>query len=123
MALLPDDPEEWTDEEWLAWLEEGDAAERAAAAAEGPDRPVLPSWRKGPVAAQFLAASMLAIGDAIYGPREEPAIVIQAPGEPPGDEGFDVQLDPEKPDESVIVVRPWLLHQDAAGHDGDGPPS
>jgi hypothetical protein len=119
MAMLPDDPEEWTDEEWLAWLEEGDAAERAAAAAR-PERPSLPTWRKGPVAAQFLAASMIAIGDAIYGPREEPAIIVQAPGEPPGDEGFDVQLDPEKPDESVILVRPWLLrhHEAHDGHDG-----
>lgn len=120
MAMLPDDPEEWTDEQWLLWLEEGDAAERADAAA-GPDRPTLPSWRKGPVAAQFLAASMLAIGDAIYGPREEPAIVVQAPGEPPGDEGFDVKLDPERPDESVIVVRPWLLHHESHGERNDGP--
>ena len=113
MAELPDDPQDWSDEEWLAWLEEGDAEERARqAAADADDRPALPSWRKAPVAAQFLAASMIGVAEAIYGPKEEPAIISEAPGEPPGDEGFDVHLDPDKPDESVIVVRPWLLRKD-----------
>jgi hypothetical protein len=106
---LPDDAEEWTDQQWLAWLEEGDAAERARVAAYG-ERPVVPSWRKAPVAAQFLAASMFAMHDVIYGPREEPAIVIEASGEPPNDEPLDVHLDPDHPEESVVIVKPWLLH-------------
>jgi len=105
---LPDDPEEWTDEQWLAWLEEGEAAERARQAAD--NRPALPSWRKGPVASQFLAASMIAVRDVIYGKREEPAIVIEASGDPPNDEPLDVHLDPDHPEESVVIVKPWLLH-------------
>ena len=111
MAEQPDDPQDWSDEQWLAWLEEGDAAERARAEAEG-DRPPTPSWRKAPIAAQFLAASMIGVAEVLYGPKEQPAIIAEVPGEPPGDEGFDVHLDPDKPDESVIVVRPWLLHKD-----------
>lgn len=111
LPLLPDDPDEWSDEQWLAWLEEGDAAERAAAAG-APDRPPLPTWRKAPIAMQFLAASMTAVGEAIYGRREEPAIVIEAAGDPPGDDGLDVQLDFEHPEASVVVVREWLLHHD-----------
>src|SRR6478672_7261857 len=31
LPLLPDDPNDWSDEEWLAWLEAGDAAEREGA--------------------------------------------------------------------------------------------
>ena len=110
MATLPDDPQDWTDEQWLAWLAEGDAEERARLEAEqDSDHPPLPSWRKAPIAAQFLAASMLGVAEAIYGPKDEPAIISEAPGEPPGDDGFELHLDPDKPDESVILVRPWLL--------------
>ena len=117
--MLPEDPEDWTDEQWLAWLEEGDAEERrrAEAGEDEPERPTLPSWRKGPLAAQFLAASMIGIAEAIYGKREEPAIIFEAQGEPPGDDGFDVHLDPDKPNESVVVIRPWLLR---GRGDGDG---
>lgn len=110
--LLPDDPEDWTDEQWLAWLEEGEAAERERQEA-APARPELPSWRKGPVATQFLAASMLAMHDVFYGKRDEPAIVVDAQGDPPDDEPLDVQLNPDHPEESVVIVRPWLLeHRD-----------
>lgn len=108
--LLPDDPESWTDEEWLAWLAEGDEEERRRRDAE-PDRPSLPSWRKAPIATQFLAVSMLAMHDVFYGQREEPAIVIDASGDPPGDEPVDVHLDPEHPEESVVIIRPWLFEQ------------
>jgi hypothetical protein len=107
MATLPDDPQDWSDEQWLAWLAEGDAEEQAKP--DTSDESRLPSWRKGPIAAQFLAASMLGVAEVLYGPKEEPAIIAEAPGEPPGDDGFEVHLDPDKPDESVILVRPWLL--------------
>jgi hypothetical protein len=113
LPLLPDDPDEWSDEQWLAWLEEGDAAERVEAASA--ERPALPTWRKGPIAMQFLAASMTAVGEAIYGRRDKPAIVIEAAGDPPGDDGLDVQLDFDHPEESVVVVREWLLRH----HDGE----
>jgi hypothetical protein len=109
--LLPDDPNDWTDDEWLAWLEEGDAAERDDSHA-GPERPVLPAWRKGPVAMQFLALSMRAVGEAIYGKRDEPAIVVDAPGDPPNDDDpLQVTLDFEHPEQSQVVVRKWLLRQ------------
>jgi len=111
MAMLPEDPEEWTDEQWLAWLAEGDAEEQAGGS-DDEARPSLPSWRRGPLAAQFLAASMIGVAEVLYGKKEEPAIVIEASGEPPGEDGFEVQLDPERPDESVVVIRPWLLHHD-----------
>src|SRR4051812_19886410 len=109
-VLLPDDPEDWTDEQWLAWLEEGEAAERER---QGPARPGLPSWGKAPVPPQSLAASMRAMHDVFYGKRDEPAIVVDAQGDPPGDEPLDVQLNPDHPEESVVIVRPWLLeHRD-----------
>ena len=110
MPPVPDDPNDWTDEEWLAWLEAGDAAERAGRSDEQ-DRPALPSWRKGPLAFQFLAASMTAIGEVIYGKKEQPAIVIEASGDPGEDDDLDVRLDFERPEDSIAIVRRSRLEQ------------
>ncbi|HET7489861.1 MAG TPA: hypothetical protein VFJ85_18180 [Acidimicrobiales bacterium] len=103
MASVPEDSKHWTDEQWLAWLAELDAAAEASEPDEH-DRPA-PRDRIG---ARMLAASMRGLAEAIYGPKDEPAIVIEASGEPPPD-GLDVTLDPDHPEQSVVVVRPWLL--------------
>lgn len=68
-----------------------------------------PSLKDG-LGAKMLAASMRGLQEAIYGPKDEPAIVIEAAGDPPDPEGLDVHLDPDHPEQSVVVVRPWLLH-------------
>ena len=107
--LLPDDPDDWSDEQWLAWLRAGDEAEQASAE---PARPPLPSWRKAPLAVQFLAVSMTVVGEAIYGRREQPAVVVDAPGDRPNDDGLDVRLDFEHPEQSVATVSRWRLSHD-----------
>ena len=114
MTAVPDDPEDWTDEQWLAWLAEGDLAVTEAPPA-APRRPSI----KGGLGARMLAASMRGLQEAIYGPQDEPAVVIEASGDPPDDEGLDVRLDPDHPDQSVVVVRPWLLRH---LNDGRGAP-
>jgi hypothetical protein len=106
---LPSDPNDWSDDEWIAWLEAGDAAEAESSAGGHDEERSLPTWRKGPIALQFLAASMTAVGEALYGKKEKPAIVIDAPGDPGDDDGLDVHLDYEHPEESIAIVRPWLL--------------
>ena len=55
---------------------------------------------------------MTVIGEAIYGKRDQPAIVVDAPGEPPNDDGLDVHLDFAHPEESVAVVSRWRLGPD-----------
>lgn len=106
MEPVPENPEDWTDEQWLAWLAEGDVVPPGA----GSEKAKLPrpSLRDG-LGAKMLAAGMRGLNDAIYGPKDEPAIVIEAAGDPPDPEGLDVQLDPDHPEQSVVVVRPWLL--------------
>ena len=60
---------------------------------------------------------MTAVGEALYGKKEQPAIIIQASGDPGDDEGMDVQLDPEHPEESVAILRRWRLEQLNGGAD------
>jgi hypothetical protein len=98
----PDDPEEWTDEEWLVWLEATDAEARA----EDRTRPVTRSARVVRSAGgQVLGQAMLGMAIGIYGKRDEIAIVAEAPSGPGEDEPFQVTLDPDHPERSSVVIR------------------
>jgi hypothetical protein len=104
----PEDPDEWTDEQWIEWLSETDR--------DVVDAPAAPpkSWRHARTARGVYGA-MLALHDVIYGEHDpEPAIVIEAAGDPPDPESVEVHLERDDPDESTVVVRPWLID-----HDGD----
>ena len=108
----PADPEDWSDEEWLAWLEAADAAGTGYDEVdEGDGRPMTPTGRLAETAmGQMLGAAMVGLGKALYGQKQdEVQIVVNADGEPHDPEGVEVHLDPDHPDESVVVVRPWLL--------------
>lgn len=97
----PSDPEEWSDQQWIAWLEETDAA-------TGDDhaRPVTALGRVAHSAGgSTLGHAMLAMANALYG-REQREIVIVAEGaQPDEDAPLTVHLDPEHPERSVVVVR------------------
>jgi hypothetical protein len=103
----PDDPEDWTDEQWLGWLEETDAEVIV-------DHAVRPGfWDRSAVEARTRrqAASALRVMHDLYhgiAPREEVAIVIEASGDPPSPDGIDVDLDPDDPAASTAVVHVHL---------------
>ncbi|MGH9165102.1 MAG: hypothetical protein ACRDZW_06260 [Acidimicrobiales bacterium] len=102
MTDPPDDPQDWTDEEWLAWLAEGDAE----AAGQDPGAAPGPAKLKQGAVGTVLGSAMLGLANAIYGPREEAAEVIQVAGGPPEPGWLDLHLDPDHPEDSVAVVRP-----------------
>ncbi len=97
----PQDPESWTDEQWISWLEATDDPDRAGDA--GAARPR--HWSRGRPAS-MLGAAMLGLHEVIYGPHgDEIVIVVDAGGEPPGDDLPEVHLDPEHPERSEVIVR------------------
>lgn len=51
-----------------------------------------------------LGAAMVGLHNAIYGEKEEAAIVMEAAGAPPNDD-FDLELDPDNPAASRVVVK------------------
>ena len=117
MTSWPGDAQDWSDEQWLAWLAATDALpEPDVGAPPGDDE--LPSWRKGRLGTQFVAAAMVGLAEAIYGPKEKPAIVVDASGDPPGDGALELSLDPDHPEDSVVVIRPWLLQNGGAADGG-----
>jgi hypothetical protein len=66
-------------------------------------------WRRRSVTGMLLTGIALGLREALEPKRDEPAIMAEAPGEPPGDKALDVSVDTDRPNESVLVIRPWLL--------------
>jgi hypothetical protein len=75
---------------------------------EGPVTP-LAKWRRRTAAGVVLSAVAIGLQEALEGEREIPSIVQPAPGAPPDDEPIDLYLDPDHPEATVAVIRPWLL--------------
>ncbi len=97
----PEDAEAWTDEEWISWLEATDDPDGHGAAG-----PVTPPHRSRRRPASMLGAAMLGLHEVIYGRHDdEIVIVVDAGGDPPGDDQPEVHLDPEHPERSEVIVR------------------
>jgi len=95
-ALVPpDDPDEWTHEQWCDWLQ--------ALEAEPDDDQPRPRRRTG-VGGSAMGAAMLGMEQAMYGKVAKPEMVIEA--EADGQDDGLVLLDPEDPSRSVITVDP-----------------
>ncbi|MGP8059948.1 MAG: hypothetical protein ACLP9C_09970 [Acidimicrobiales bacterium] len=97
----PADPEDWTDEQWLAWLDATDTEDTAPAprAARTPGARVVES-----PAGRVLGDAMLGLAYAVFGRQvDEVAIVAEGDSEPGDDEAFSVRLDPEHPERSVVI--------------------
>jgi hypothetical protein len=68
------------------------------------------SWRRRSTTGAVLTGIALGLRHALELKQDPPAIVQEAPGGPPADEEpFSVLLDGEHPNESVVVIRPWLF--------------
>jgi hypothetical protein len=99
----PANPEDWTDEQWIAWLEATDS--------EVPDaEPAQPVTRGARVVRStggvVLGAAMTGLAE-IFQESQEPEIVVVAEGPDQADEDadFTVTLHPDASGPSVVRVR------------------
>ena len=67
------------------------------------------SWRRRSVTGMLLTGIAFGLREALEPNPDKPPIIAEAPGEPPGDKAFDLNVDTDRPAESVVLVRPWLL--------------
>lgn len=100
----PADPEDWTDEQWIAWLKATDTE-------AGADEHAPPATSLGRIAhsagGHVVGQAMLGMANAIYGRRdEETVIVAEGPSDPGSDEPFTVHLDRDHPERSTVRFRP-----------------
>ena len=64
---------------------------------------------RGTAVGSVLAAGLLGLRDVIEPVRdEEVAIVQDYSGDPPFTEPIVLRLDPDHPEDSIVMVRPWL---------------
>ncbi len=95
----------------------GEAASGEAATdrggASGFDR-----WRRRSVTGTMMTGIALGLQEVFTGPKPEIAIVHEAPGGPPDeDQPIALSFDPDHPDRTVAVIRPWLLDPGGARPD------
>lgn len=58
----------------------------------------------------MLTTVALGLRHTLEEPGRQEAIVVEAPGEPPApDTPVELHFDPRGPDDTWVVVRPWLL--------------
>lgn len=97
----PEDANDWSDEQWIAWLKSTD-----------PDRPTDHDGTATTVASrvvhsrggQLLGQSMMGLARALYGqPDDKPAIVSDANSDPEDDQPFTLHLDHEHPERSIAI--------------------
>ncbi len=80
----PQDPDDWTEEQWREWL-----ANAPADPETGRAHPVTRMVRRGAV----LGAAMSAVDTALFGEREKPEIVAEVPGDALDDGALELDLD------------------------------
>ncbi len=102
----PVDPEDWTPEQWIAWLKATDEANDPATEQERPG----PSTTMGRIVSsgggQAIGSAMLGMAQAIYGVEEDEVVqVVKANTDLDDDEPFVVHLDPDHPERSTVTFR------------------
>lgn len=97
----PEDPEEWTAEQWIEWLKATDDPTQG----NGPVTPMGKITHSS--GGEVLGQAMLGLANAMFGAKEEEVVVVvDAGSEPDEDEPFTVHLDADHPERSSVVVRP-----------------
>jgi hypothetical protein len=83
--------------------------------------PKVEAWRKRSATGAILTGFALGLQQALETKRDEPGIVVQTSGDPPGDLPVEADFEYGRPRQSVVNIRPWLLEKNDAenGHAGD----
>ncbi|MDP9403860.1 MAG: hypothetical protein M3P85_11180 [Actinomycetota bacterium] len=106
MDQPPPDPQDWSDEQWLAWLEATDGeAPDAAGAAGAEEQPTVGERVRSSPAARGLGGAMVALHEIFYKPKEEDVVIVaDAGGDPPNPDALKLDLDPDHPEASTATV-------------------
>ena len=72
--------------------------------------PCLGPWRRRTASGVVLTTVALGLRHVLEDRAGGEAIVVEAPGQPPApDTPVELHFDPRGPDDTWVVVRPWLL--------------
>lgn len=75
-----------------------------------PSHPCLGPWRRRTASGAVVGAVALGLRNSVDERGADEAVVADAPGDPPDpDTPLDLHFDPRGPEDTWLVVRPWLL--------------
>jgi hypothetical protein len=106
----PENADDWSNEEWLEWLKATDTAD-VPNEVDG-DRITAPRVVHS-TGGQVLGQAMIGLANALYGPRDDNAAIIEEASEPEPDEPFTLHLDPDHPERSSVVFKPATREPEA----------
>lgn len=78
------------------------------------------SWRKRSATGAILTGFALGLQQVFEPKRDEPSIVMETSGDPPRDLPIDADFEYQRPGQSVVSIRPWLLDDQPAPGSVDG---
>ena len=93
--LPPDDPDDWSEDEWITYLHDTELDNPADTRVFAP--------RLDSPAGQVMGAAMTGLFNAIYGEQAKPDVVIEAEANGK-DDGMKIDLDPDDPSSSTVVI-------------------
>jgi hypothetical protein len=76
-------------------------------------------WRRRSAAGAMMTGIAFGMQEALDQKRKEPPIVQQVDGDPGPQGPIELQFDPDHPEKTVAVIRPWLI--DGGGTRSDDP--
>jgi hypothetical protein len=78
-------------------------------------------WRRRSAAGAMMTGIAFGMQEALDRKRKEAPIVQQVDGDPSGPQGpIELQFDPDHPEKTVAVIRPWLMDGGDRAPAGDG---
>lgn len=107
MDQPPVDPQDWTDEQWLEWLDatDGQAAVPGDEGGEGGKRPTVAERVRSSPAARGMGGAMVALHEIFYKPKDDEVVIVaQAGADPPDPDALELDLDPEHPEASTARI-------------------
>lgn len=72
-------------------------------------------WRRRSAAGAMMTGIAFGLQEALDTKRKEPPIVQQVDGDPGPQGPIELQFDPDHPEKTVAVIRPWLMSEGGTG--------
>jgi len=74
-------------------------------------------WRRRSAAGAMMTGIAFGMQEALDRKRKEPPIVQQVDGDPGPQGPIELQFDPDHPEKTVAVIRPWLMNEGGSAAD------
>lgn len=94
-----------------------EASDDEASGGPGGDPLRFDRWRRRSAAGAMMTGIAFGMQEALERKRKQPPIVQQVDGDPGPQGPIELQFDPDHPEKTVAVIRPWLMNEGGGAPD------